>query len=168
VVGVPGYRSRGPRSFPALPDFLRSSGSGMGSTQPHEIIEELLGKKNSDFGQENRDYGRRDPLRATPLYPQKLALTSPTSGGRGIVRSRTNATELVSYVFTLCCMLEKRETKKTCTGTRTNESIIPFYSYLFKCNTLINSSPHLPSHQSTGACVDIGHTTCLSDSNNLY
>ena len=33
----------------------------------------------------------------TPLYPQKLALTSPTGGGRsvGIVRSRTKATELV-------------------------------------------------------------------------
>jgi hypothetical protein len=31
----------------------------------------------------------------TPLYPQKLALTSPTSGGRsvGIVRLRTKATE---------------------------------------------------------------------------
>jgi hypothetical protein len=34
----------------------------------------------------------------TPLCPQKLALTSPTSGGRsvGIVRSWTKATELVS------------------------------------------------------------------------
>ena len=33
----------------------------------------------------------------TPLYPQKLALTSPTGGGRsvGIVRSRTKATEFV-------------------------------------------------------------------------
>jgi hypothetical protein len=31
----------------------------------------------------------------TPLYPQKLALTSPTGGGLsvGIVRSRTEATE---------------------------------------------------------------------------
>ena len=31
----------------------------------------------------------------TSLYPQKLALTSPTGGGRsvGIVRSRTKATE---------------------------------------------------------------------------
>ena len=31
----------------------------------------------------------------TPLYPQKLALTSSTGGGRsvGIVRSRTKATE---------------------------------------------------------------------------
>ena len=32
----------------------------------------------------------------TPLYPQKLALTSPTGGGRsvGMVRSLTKATEL--------------------------------------------------------------------------
>ena len=33
----------------------------------------------------------------TPLYPQKLALTSPTGGGRsvGIVRSWTKATEFI-------------------------------------------------------------------------
>jgi hypothetical protein len=39
---------------------------------------------------------------ATPLYPQKLALTSPTSGGRlvGIVRLRTKATEFsLVYMF---------------------------------------------------------------------
>ena len=37
----------------------------------------------------------------TPLYPQKLALTSPTGGGRsvGIVRSRTKATELLLLLF---------------------------------------------------------------------
>jgi len=37
----------------------------------------------------------------TPLYPQKLTLTSPTGGGRsvGIVRSRTKATEF-SFSFT--------------------------------------------------------------------
>jgi hypothetical protein len=36
---------------------------------------------------------------ATPLYPQKLALTSPTSAGRlvGIVRSQTKATEFVVF-----------------------------------------------------------------------
>ena len=36
----------------------------------------------------------------TPLYPQKLALTSPTGGGRsvGIVRWRTKATGLVSLL----------------------------------------------------------------------
>jgi hypothetical protein len=39
VVRVPGYRSRGPGLIPALPDFLRSSGSGTGSTQPCEYIE---------------------------------------------------------------------------------------------------------------------------------
>jgi hypothetical protein len=34
VARVPGYRPR--VRFPALPDFLRSSGSGAGSTQPRE------------------------------------------------------------------------------------------------------------------------------------
>ena len=39
--------------------------------------------------------GNRYADHVTPLYPQKLALTSPTDGGRsvGIVRSRTKATE---------------------------------------------------------------------------
>jgi hypothetical protein len=37
---------------------------------------------------------------ATPLYPQKLALTSATTGGRsvGIVRSRTQATEFLVFI----------------------------------------------------------------------
>jgi hypothetical protein len=36
------------------------------------------------------------------LYPQKLALTSPTTGGRsvGIVRSRTKAMELIPIMQT--------------------------------------------------------------------
>jgi hypothetical protein len=44
-----------------------------------------------------RPWGIRRTDNATPLHPQKLALTSPKSGGRsvGIVRSRTKATELV-------------------------------------------------------------------------
>jgi hypothetical protein len=39
----------------------------------------------------------------TPLYPQKLALTSPTGGGRsvGIVRSRTKAMEF-SFLVLVC------------------------------------------------------------------
>ena len=46
------------------------------------------------------------------LYPQKLALTSPTGGGRsvGMVRSRTKATEfsllLLYVVKVLCCKSE--------------------------------------------------------------
>jgi hypothetical protein len=59
--------------------------------------EELLGRKSSHSGLESRDYGRRDPSRwpRGTLYPQKLTLTSPTSGGRSvsIVRERPQATE---------------------------------------------------------------------------
>jgi hypothetical protein len=51
---------------------------------------------------ENREYGRRNPSRwpRGTLYPQNLALTSPTSGCRSvsIVRSLTQATE-----FSLAC-----------------------------------------------------------------
>jgi hypothetical protein len=87
--------------FSALPDFLRSSGSGTGSTQPLEY-NWGLGKKSSGSGLENREYGRRDPSRwpRGSFYPQKLSLTSPTRGGRsvGIVRSRTRAKE-ISLVF---------------------------------------------------------------------
>jgi hypothetical protein len=57
------------------------------------ITEELLEWKSSGSGLENRINGRRDPLSwpRDTLYPQKLTLTSPTSGGRsvGIVRLRT-------------------------------------------------------------------------------
>ena len=44
--------------------------------------------------------GTRCANHVTPLYPQKLALTSPTGGGRsvGIVRVRTKATEF-SFSF---------------------------------------------------------------------
>jgi hypothetical protein len=65
-------------------------------------IEEVLGRKSSDSGLESREYGRRDPSRwpRGGRYSQKLALTSPTSGGRsvGIVRLRTQATEFRRYI----------------------------------------------------------------------
>jgi hypothetical protein len=61
-----------------------------------DIIEQLLRRKISGSALE---YGRRDPLRQPrgTLYPQKLAVTLPKSGGRSvsIVRSRTQATDLV-------------------------------------------------------------------------
>jgi hypothetical protein len=59
--------------------------------------EELLGRKSNGSGLKSEITGVR--IRhtdyETPLYPQKLALTSPTSGGRsaGIVRSQTHAME---------------------------------------------------------------------------
>jgi hypothetical protein len=57
-------------------------------------------------GLENREYSSEDSLRwpRDTLYPQKLELTSPISGGRlvGIVRLRTKATE---FVFVLVFFL---------------------------------------------------------------
>ena len=52
--------------------------------------------------------GTRCSDHVTPLYPQKLALTSPTGGGRsvGIVRVRTKATQfsLVLVVVVVAVM----------------------------------------------------------------
>jgi hypothetical protein len=49
-------------------------------------IEELLGRKSSGFCLENGKYGRREQPRwpRGTLYPQKLALTSPTSDGLSV------------------------------------------------------------------------------------
>ena len=65
-----------------------------------------MNKKVAAPGLDNRDLtavGTRCADHVTPLYPQKLALTSPTGGGRsvGIVRSRNKAKEffLISQLF---------------------------------------------------------------------
>jgi hypothetical protein len=66
------------------------------------ITEELLEWKSTGSGLENREYGRGDPLRSPcdTLYPQKLTLTSPKSGGGsvGIFRLLTKATGVVFLV----------------------------------------------------------------------
>jgi hypothetical protein len=98
VIRVPGYRSRGPGSgFDSQPYHIYWEVVGLerGPLSVVNTIEQLLCRKNSGFGLENRDFGLRDPScwpRGT-LYPLKLALTSPTSGGLalGIVRWRTQA-----------------------------------------------------------------------------
>jgi hypothetical protein len=74
--------------------------------------EELLGRKNSGSGLETEitAVGIRHADHATPLYPQKMALTSPTSGGRSvsIVRSRTKATEFIHiFIYVCMCVLYK-------------------------------------------------------------
>jgi hypothetical protein len=96
VVRVLGYRSGGPGSIPRTTK-KKGSGSGTGFTQPHEYNWGATWEKNSGSCLENRELGRRDPSRwpRGTLYPQKLAITSTTSGGLsvGIVLSRTQAME---------------------------------------------------------------------------
>jgi hypothetical protein len=87
----------------ALPDLLRSSGSLTGSTEPHEYNwGAIIEKGRSGSGLENREYDGRDLSRWPRgiLHLKKMALTSPTSGGRSVgrVRLRTQATEF-SLVF---------------------------------------------------------------------
>jgi hypothetical protein len=100
VVRVPGYRSRGLGfDFPHYHIFWEVVGLERGSLSLVSTTEELLERKSSDSDKEIREYGRRDPLcwPRNTLYPQKLALTLPTSDYRsvGTVRSRTQATEFV-------------------------------------------------------------------------
>jgi hypothetical protein len=107
VVRVPGYRFRGPGfDFRRYQIFWEVVGLERGSLSLVTITEERLEWKSSGSGLENRYYGRGDPLRwpRENLYPQKLALTSPTSVGRSvdIVRLRTKATEF--SVFSLVNM----------------------------------------------------------------
>jgi hypothetical protein len=54
--------------------------------------------------------GIRCTNHVTPLYPQKLLLTSPTGGGRsvGMVRSRTKTTEF-SLVLVIVRVLERKK-----------------------------------------------------------
>jgi hypothetical protein len=83
------HRSRVP--FPALPDLLRSSGSGTGSTHPREDNWGATWKESSGSGLENLNQRPCEfvALATRKVYPLKLSLTSPTSGGRsvGMVRA---------------------------------------------------------------------------------
>jgi hypothetical protein len=86
--------------------FWEVVGLERGALSLVSTIEELLGRYSSGSGLETRGYGHRDPSRwpRATLNPQKLALTSPKSGGRsvGIVPSRTQATEFVFACLWLC------------------------------------------------------------------
>jgi hypothetical protein len=86
VVRRLGYRSGGPGSILGT-TRKKSSGSGTGSTQPREFNWGATWKKSSGSCLENRDYGRRNPSHWPRgiLYPQKLAITSPTSSGPSVV-----------------------------------------------------------------------------------
>jgi hypothetical protein len=98
TVRVPGYRSRGPRfDYRRYQIFWKVVGLERGPLSLMSTIEELLGRKSGGFSLDNREYDRVGPSALTTrhIYPQKLVLTSPTSGGCsvGIARTWTNAME---------------------------------------------------------------------------
>jgi hypothetical protein len=97
-----GFDSRRYQIFRAVVSLERGPLSLVSTT------EELLGRTSSGSGLESREYGRRDRCcwpRGT-IYPQTLALSSPTRGDRsvGIVRSRTKTTEYF-YIKKVRCIL---------------------------------------------------------------
>jgi hypothetical protein len=110
-VRVPVYRSRDPgfgsRCYQILWEVV---GLELGPLSPLRITEELLEWKSNGSGLGNQINGRSDPLRwpRDTLYQQKLAVASPTSGGRsvGIVRLRTKNHGVIcnwwSVFFLLC------------------------------------------------------------------
>jgi hypothetical protein len=99
------------------------------------ITEELLGRNSSGSGLEYREYGLGDPLRwpRDTLYPQKLALTSPTSGGRsvGIVRFRTKAMELVSVVPGRQYFNDRSNLQTTKSVSKTSSKVLTLPSLVF-------------------------------------
>jgi hypothetical protein len=112
VVRVPGYRSRGPgfdsRRYQIIWEVV---GLVRGPLSLVTKIEELFGTNSSGSSLENLEDGRGDPLhwQRNTLYQQKLALTSPTSGGRSVcmVRLRPKATEFVyvyEYIYVYVCV----------------------------------------------------------------
>jgi hypothetical protein len=90
VSRVSSYKSRGPGSIPIATTFSEKYWVCNGVHSASWV------QWRSGSGLENEEYGRRDPSRWArgTLYPQKLVLNLPTSGGRsvGIVRSRTQIT----------------------------------------------------------------------------
>jgi hypothetical protein len=93
VVGFPGYKCSDPGLIPEdCQSFWEVVGLERGSLSFIGTIQELLEQKCRGSGLEYRDYGHRGSAAdyTTPLYPQKLTLTSQTSGGssNGIVHSR--------------------------------------------------------------------------------
>jgi hypothetical protein len=93
VVRVPGYRSGG-----AGLDSLRYQifwvvvGLERGLLSLMSTTEKLLGRNSSGSGLENQEYGHRDSSRwpRDTIYPQKLALTSPTGSRCSVGSSLAN------------------------------------------------------------------------------
>jgi hypothetical protein len=102
VVRISGYVSRGLRFDSRHHQiFWEAEGLEWGPLNLVHTTEELPGRNISDTALDIWEKGHGGPLRwpRNIIYPQKLALTSPTSCGRsaGIVRSRNRAKEFVFF-----------------------------------------------------------------------
>jgi hypothetical protein len=66
--------------------FREGVGLERGPLSLVSTTEELLVRHSSGSGLENREFGRKDPSRwpRGTLYPRKLVLSEPTSGGRSV------------------------------------------------------------------------------------
>jgi hypothetical protein len=125
AVRAPGYRSRGPGfDSERYQFFWEVVGLERGPLSLVRIIKELLEWKSSSSSQKNRINDRGDPLRwpRDTLYPQKLALTSPTSGGRsvGIVRLRTKGHGLKVKKSHRKSGVAQKQTKTYCSFVRSD------------------------------------------------
>jgi hypothetical protein len=89
-VRVPAFDCSDTTLFSFLSSFSGPHNELLPGTLPCFATFADMERLTSHAGLGSREYGRRNRHadHATPLYPQKSALTSPTSGGRsvGIVR----------------------------------------------------------------------------------
>jgi hypothetical protein len=88
VLTIPGFawNDQGINNKKITAIFWEVVGLERGPLSLVSTTEEPLGRKSGCSGLEIREYGRRGPSRwpRGTLYPHKLALTSPTSGGRSV------------------------------------------------------------------------------------
>jgi hypothetical protein len=100
VVRVLGYRSGVPGSIPGT-SRKKVVGLERGALSPVITTQELLDRKVAApvYKIESTAVGIRHADHVTPSIHKKLAITSPTSGGRSvIVRSRTQAMEISFFL----------------------------------------------------------------------
>jgi hypothetical protein len=119
----------------------------MGSTQPREYNWGATWQKSSGSCLENRECGRRDPSRwpRGTLYPQKLAISSPTSGGRsvGIVRSRTQTMEFSFSFFRRNSMNILKVIQLVLDVVLPVTACVPLLVRTFRCSHQLGSSMYL-------------------------